>query len=380
MNSFNNERLGMEKRQIVRGTQLLLTLALTVFISSIGAAAGAPPAAAVVGAGVGCIGDCNGDGHVTVDEIITGVNIALGNVDVLTCENLSTNGQVTVYGILTAVNEALNGCPEGVTGTISGTAVKGPVASATVRAMVIGSNGAPGAQIGSAMTDDGGNFTMQVGNYSGPLMLEMTGGSFIDEATGTRMQMGATDMMTAAIPNMTADTPLNGIEITPLTSMAQRMAEHMSGGMTQANIMQTNSAVGMYFDVSDILGVHPMDPTASGAGGLANQDQKNYGMTMAAMSKYANMIGMPFTSGMITAMMDDATDGIMNGMMGGTRIGMGGMGGMMGGTMMQADAGTSGLATAMTSFMLSAQNRSGLTVQDMQSLMDKLAAANGVIQ
>jgi hypothetical protein len=162
--------------------------------------------------------------------------------------------------------------------------------------------------------------------------------------------------------------------------MAQSMAQHMSGGMTQANIMQTNSAVGMYFDVSDILSVHPMDPTASGAGGLANQDQKNYGMTMAAMSKYANMIGMPITSGMVTAMMDDASDGIMNGMMGGTRIGMGGMGGMMGGTMMQSNAGTAGLANAMTSFMLSAQNRSGLIMQDMQSLIDKLAAANGVIQ
>jgi hypothetical protein len=59
---------------------------------------------------------------------------------------------------------------------------------------------------------------------------------------------------------------------------------------------------------------------------------------------------------------------------------MGGMGGMMGGTMMQPDAGTSGLATAMTSFMLSAQNRSGVTMQDMQPLIDKLDASDGVIQ
>jgi len=368
----------MKKRQACHGAQTLLAFILTVFINSVGTAADTPPAAPLVGGG--CVGDCNGDGHVTVDEIVTGVNIALGNVDVLTCENYEANGPVTVYVILTAVSEALNGCPVAVPGTISGTAVKGPVSNATVRAMAIGANGVPGAQIGSALTDEGGNFTIQVGKYSGPLMLEMTGGSFSDEATGVRMEMGATDMMTAAIPNMTADTALNGIEITPLTSMAQSMAQHMSGGMTQANIMQTNSAVGMYFDVSDILSVHPMDPTASGAGGLANQDQKNYGMTMAAMSKYANMIGMPITSGMVTAMMDDASDGIMNGMMGGTRIGMGGMGGMMGGTMMQSNAGTAGLANAMTSFMLSAQNRSGLIMQDMQSLIDKLAVANGVIQ
>jgi len=126
--------------------------------------------------------------------------------------------------------------------------------------------------------------------------------------------------------------------------------------------------------------VHPMDPTASGSGAAANQDQRNYGMMIAAMSEYASTIGMPSTCGMVTAMMDDASDGIMNGMMGGTRIDMGGMGGMMGGMMMQPDAGTSGLATAMTSFMQSAQNKSGLTVQDMQSLIDKLDASNGVIQ
>jgi hypothetical protein len=42
------------------------------------------------------------------------VNIALGNLDVLTCKNFDANGdgQVTVDEILTAVNAALNGCPQ----------------------------------------------------------------------------------------------------------------------------------------------------------------------------------------------------------------------------------------------------------------------------
>jgi hypothetical protein len=367
----------MEKREACPGAPILLTVVLLVLTSSVGIAGGTPLATAV---GVGCIGDCDGDGRVSIEEIITAVNIALGSVDASACESLGANGPVTVAEIVTAVNEALNGCPAGATGTISGTAVKGPVSNANVSALAIGSNGATGAQIGSVVTDGSGNFTMQVGGYSGPLMLQMTGGTFPDEATGTRMQMGATDMMTAAIPNMTAGATLNGIEITPLTSMAQRMAQNMSGGMTQANIAQSNSAIGRYCDVSDILSVHPMDPTASGSGAAANQDQRNYGMMIAAMSEYASTIGMPSTSGMVTAMMDDASDGIMNGMMGGSRIDMGRMGGMMGGTMMQPDAGTSALAGAMTSFMLSAQNKSGITLQDIQSLIDKLDASNGVIQ
>jgi len=60
-----------------------------------------------------CVGDCNGDGTVTVDEILTMVNIALGNVSVTACEAGDANGdeQITVDEILTAVNNALNGCP-----------------------------------------------------------------------------------------------------------------------------------------------------------------------------------------------------------------------------------------------------------------------------
>ncbi len=59
-----------------------------------------------------CTGDCNGDGIVTVDEIITMVNIALGNAPITECEAGDANGdgQITVDEILTAVNAALNGC------------------------------------------------------------------------------------------------------------------------------------------------------------------------------------------------------------------------------------------------------------------------------
>lgn len=61
-----------------------------------------------------CTGDCNTDDSVTVDEIITMVNIALGNTDVSACEFGDANGdsQITVDEILTAVNNALNGCPQ----------------------------------------------------------------------------------------------------------------------------------------------------------------------------------------------------------------------------------------------------------------------------
>jgi len=58
---------------------------------------------------VPCVGDCNLDSVVTVDEILTVVGIVLGNAPASRCER-GGNGQNMVGEILTAVNNALNGC------------------------------------------------------------------------------------------------------------------------------------------------------------------------------------------------------------------------------------------------------------------------------
>ena len=274
-------------------------------------------------------------------------------------------------------------------GVVSGTAVKGPVSGATMIAFSLNADGTKGSQIGSAQTDGQGNFSIPVGNHSGPVMLQMTGGSYLDEATGLRMNMEFNDALTCMIPQMSVGSVISGIQVTPLTSMAQSMALNMPSGMNPSNMTQANHSVGGYFGVNDILTTHPMDPTAPGSGANAAAGMRNHGMILAAMSQYAVGLGMPQSTGMVTAMMNDASDGRMDGfmagqgrmgsgMMGSNRIEMGG--GMMAGTMMSPDAGTKGLADAMDQFINSPMNRSGLTVQDMQNLMDKLRASNGQIQ
>ncbi|MGH7788444.1 MAG: hypothetical protein ACRERC_16360 [Candidatus Binatia bacterium] len=61
----------------------------------------------------GCVGDCNGSGTVTVNELIVGVNISLGNQPVSACPAFDPNhsGTVTVTELIQAVNNSLNGCP-----------------------------------------------------------------------------------------------------------------------------------------------------------------------------------------------------------------------------------------------------------------------------
>ncbi len=70
-----------------------------------------PTPTATVGAGA-CAGDCNGDGFVTIDELLKAVNIALGTVGAEVCPTVDRNGDgvVTIDELVLAVSAALNGC------------------------------------------------------------------------------------------------------------------------------------------------------------------------------------------------------------------------------------------------------------------------------
>ncbi len=63
-----------------------------------------------------CIGDCDFNGTVTVDEILQGVNIGLETLPVDACVPADGNldSQVTVDEVISSVNAVLNGCPEPV--------------------------------------------------------------------------------------------------------------------------------------------------------------------------------------------------------------------------------------------------------------------------
>lgn len=86
-----------------------------------------------------CVGDCDGNNMVAINELITGVNIALGNLPVSACPSFDCMGDgVQINCLIQGVNNALNGCPPigptaTATGTPTGTATAtiGPTATAT---------------------------------------------------------------------------------------------------------------------------------------------------------------------------------------------------------------------------------------------------------
>jgi len=60
----------------------------------------------------GCVGDCDASGEVTVSELITMVNMALGTTPLAACEvgDMNADHQMTIDEIIRAVNNALYGC------------------------------------------------------------------------------------------------------------------------------------------------------------------------------------------------------------------------------------------------------------------------------
>ena len=146
-------------------------------------------------------------------KVMLAITLLIGSMSILSgCGSGGGTNSITTPGE--------NGGTTGATGMISGTAVKGPISGGAVTAFAV-TNGSMGMQLASGTTDSQGNFTMSIGDYAGPIMLQMSGGTYVDEATGATVTMAAGDVMTAVMTALSSNTTVTGVQITPLTSMAQ---------------------------------------------------------------------------------------------------------------------------------------------------------------
>ena len=92
------------------------TVSLILMASAVARAAAVSPTPSPTAASTAtqfCIGDCNGDGTVRVNELIIGVNVVMGNVELSACPAIECPQLLGVYiscGIEAVLN-ALSGCP-----------------------------------------------------------------------------------------------------------------------------------------------------------------------------------------------------------------------------------------------------------------------------
>ncbi len=81
-----------------------------------------------------CLGDCDGDGDVAVNELILGVNVNLGGRDLADCPAFDDgSGVVSVSVLIRAVRNNLEGCPVVATPSSTATATQvDPTSTATI--------------------------------------------------------------------------------------------------------------------------------------------------------------------------------------------------------------------------------------------------------
>ncbi len=266
--------------------------------------------------------------------------------------------------------------PAGTT-TITGYVVDGFIAGASVRAYQINANGTRGDAIGAATTTDAnGRYTLNL-NYTGPILVESTGGTHKDWATGVE-KIAVTDKLSALMSNAKDAVTIN---ITPLTHMASlRALQDMAVNKTAVAtaIDAANTKIGEYFGGIDIIKDTPIDPTVANSASGISQKRIDYALILAGISQSALVNGLnPFS--LAIALARDAEDGLFDGKQGTTQLTVVNANGG-GTTNLSATAAKGDLGANINTFQNSATNKSGgaITTRITAGLSDP--ANTGVIR
>ncbi len=246
------------------------------------------------------------------------------------------------------------GCSLSGDSTLSGTASKGPIASATVSVYVLNDDGTRGSFLGSVTTDADGNYTLNV-SYTGPVAVVVTGGSYTDEATGATVTLETGDELVTFL-----DSAENGesVAITALTTIAAEQAAANAASGIETAINAANKAVADAFGLTgvDLSSIIPADPTNTVSAGASVASQA-YGIVMAALTQLASDAGVSASDvlDLIKDLADDYSDGVLDGKNAAGDA-------LTFATAITPSDAMTGLNTAITNFLDGSRNKTGLTV------------------
>ncbi|GGC89797.1 DUF4214 domain-containing protein [Undibacterium terreum] len=239
-------------------------------------------------------GSISGSGRSTLDASysfsIAG-SIAAGGTVLLQASG--TAGSATFKGSVDSANGKITGTwtnpvfgdvgtftaqTQRVATTISGIVSIGPVSNATVTAFTV-VNGVKATPLASVTTDASGKYTMQIGAYTGPVLLEAVGGSYVDPSSG--LVFSLTTVLRASITTVKG---ANTANITPLTEVIVLNASSGSGGLSSANLAGAGSSIQnqLGFDPVNTTPWDPSQPVSS----AATSNSLMYAANLGTVSQY----------------------------------------------------------------------------------------------
>lgn len=179
-----------------------------------------------------------------------------------------------------------DGLPPSIpTGSASGAAVDGLIRDGTVTAYSF-SGGIKGASLGQTATNaNTGAYRLSLQVESQPILLEVTGGYYIEEASGVRVSLQTGQYMNALVNYNTGATIT--VAITPWTHVASGLAQYQIANGVDINtaITNANNRITQLLGVN-ILNVIPADVTDVTAASATLSPELQYGFMSAAISQW----------------------------------------------------------------------------------------------
>jgi len=182
--------------------------------------------------------------------------------------------------------------------TIGGSAIFGPVNGATVSVYSVDENGTlSSSPLATGTTDSSGNYSISVGAApSGPVAIQLSGGSYVEEASGSTISL-ANKSYTTLLPSVSLESSYSAA-LGPLPDMAYKkfaaqMQSGLPGGTTLEQLVtNSNYQVSQAFGLPDVVGVVPANPYGS----IPNDATGQYALVLAAISKAAHSAGTDSTA------------------------------------------------------------------------------------
>lgn len=127
-----------------------------------------------------------------------------------------------------------------------------------------------------------GAFSVNVGNYSGPVLIK-TVGSYTDEATGKKIAVTSANPLRALLAQAQV---VNGVTVpvTPLTDIAA--GKTLSAGISDTTITKNNQGVAQLFGLTDVTKTIPVIPTVASLGTSTATPEVTYAIALVKLSNY----------------------------------------------------------------------------------------------
>lgn len=161
--------------------------------------------------------------------------------------------------------------------TITGTASLGIIKGSTVKAYRITTDNLR-IYLAETRTNNLGWYSLSFTRPDSPVVIEVSGGEYVDEATGITVRRSENDILHAVVSSVGSATQ---IAVTPLTELAYQLS---GSPLTATSIDTANSVVSDAFNF-DIIRTQPVEPTLNGFRHPTTEEQRSYALALAALSQ-----------------------------------------------------------------------------------------------